>query len=88
MGLSFHDEASLAEAVSSLRFGGVDPNPIPGMGSISLDGSLRIEPYGPNEIPEMISIEERRDDDIGGSDDIEMVDIKSRQTAHASNEVL
>jgi hypothetical protein len=63
MGLSFHDEPSLAEAVSSLRFGGVDPNPIPGMGSISLDG-----------IPEMISMEERRDDDIGGSDGIEMVD--------------
>ena len=24
--------------------------------------------------PEMISIEERRDDDVGGSDDIQMVD--------------
>jgi hypothetical protein len=80
MGLSFHDEPSLAEAVGSLRFGGVDLNPIPEMGSISLDGSLpRIGPHDPDAIPdlEMITIgdsEERRDDDIGGSDDIQMVD--------------
>jgi hypothetical protein len=74
MGLSFHDEPSLVEAVSSLRFGGVDPNPIPGTGDISLDGSLRTGPHDPNAIPEMTSIEERRDDDISGSDDIQIVD--------------
>jgi hypothetical protein len=64
MGLSFHDKPSLVEAVSSLRFEAADPNPIPGAGSISLDGSLRTGPHDPNAIPEMISIEERRDDDI------------------------
>jgi hypothetical protein len=73
MGLSFHDEPSLVEAVSDLRFEAADRNPIPGTGSISLDGSLRTGPHDPNAIPEMISIEERRDDDIGGGDDIQMV---------------
>ena len=45
----------------------------PGTGSINLDGSLRTGPHDPNAIPEMISIEERRDDDIGGGDDIQIV---------------
>ena len=74
MGLSFHDEPSLVEAVGSLRFEAANPNPIPGMGSISLDGSLRTGPHDPNAIPDMISIEEGRDDDIGGSDSIQMID--------------
>ena len=74
MGLSFHDEPSLVEAVSSLRFEAADPNPIPGTGSISLDGSLRTGSHDPNAIPEMRSIEERWDDDIDGSDDIQMID--------------
>ena len=73
MGLSFHDEPSLVEAVGSLRFEAADPNPIPGTGNISLDGSLRTGPHDPNAIPEMISIEERREDDIGGGDDIQIV---------------
>ena len=72
MGLSFHDGPSLVEAVGSLRFGGADLNP--GAGSNSEDGSLHIGPHDPNAIPEMISIEERRDDDIGGGDDIQIVD--------------
>ena len=62
MGLSFHDEPSLVEAVGSLRFEATDL----GTGSIGLDRSLRTGPHDPNAIPEMISIEERRDDDIGG----------------------
>jgi hypothetical protein len=74
MGLSFHDEPSLVEAVGSLRFEAADPNAVPGTGSISLDGSLRTEPHDPNAIPEMTSIEERTDDDIGGGDDIQIVD--------------
>jgi hypothetical protein len=77
MRLSFHDEPSLVEAVESLRFAADDPNPIPRTGSISEDGSLRIKPQDSNAILEleMISIrEERRDDDIGGSDDIQVVD--------------
>ena len=74
MGLSFHDQPSLVEAVGSLRFEAADPNSIPGTGSISLDGSLHTGPHDPNSIPEMISIEERREDDIGGSDDIQMID--------------
>ena len=74
MGLSFHDEPSLVEAVGSLRFEAADPNPIPGTGDISLDGSLRNGPHDPNPIPEMTSIEKRRDYDIGGNDDIQIVD--------------
>ena len=73
MGLSFHDEPSLVEAVSSLKFEAADPNAMPGTGSISLDGSLCTGPHDPNAIPEMISIEEWRDDDIGGGDDIQIV---------------
>ena len=65
-GLSFHDEPSLVEAVGSLRFEAADLNPFPGTGSISLDGSLRTGPHGPNAMPEMINIEEKRDDDMGG----------------------
>ena len=74
MGLSFHDEPSLVEAVSDLKFEAADRNPIPGTGSISLHGSLRTGPHDPNAIPEMISIEERRGDDMGGDDDIQIVD--------------
>ena len=66
MGLSFHDEPSLVEAVSDLRFEAADPNAMPGTGSVSLDRSLRTGPHDPNAILEMTSIEERRDDDIGG----------------------
>ena len=47
---------------------------MPGTGSISLDGGLHTVPHDPNANQEMISIEERRDDDIGGSDDIQMID--------------
>jgi hypothetical protein len=53
LGLSFHDESSLAEAVDSLRFAADDPDPIARTGSIR---------------------EERRYDDIGRSDDIQVVD--------------
>ena len=74
MGLSFHDEPSLVEAVGSLKFEAPDPNAMPGTGSISLDGSLRTGPHDPNAILDMISIEERRGDDMGGGDDIQIVD--------------
>jgi hypothetical protein len=50
MGLSFHDEPSLEEAVGSLIFEAADPNAVPGTGSISLDGSLRAGPHDPNAI--------------------------------------
>jgi hypothetical protein len=85
MGLSFHDEPSLEEAVSGLRFEAADPNAVPETGSISLDGSLRAGPHDPNAIPEMTSVEERRDDDIGGDDDIQIVPIKSTDS---SDEIL
>ena len=75
MGLSFHDEPSLVEAIGSLKFEAADPNAMPGTGGISLDGSLRTGPPDLNAIPEMISIEERRKNDIGGGDDIQIVDI-------------
>ena len=74
MGLSFHDEPSLVEAVSDLRFDAADRNPIPGTESISLDRSLCTGPHDLNTILEMISIEERRDDDMGRIDDIQIVD--------------
>ena len=73
MRLSFHNKPSLVEAVSSLRFKDANPNPIFGTGSISLDRSLHTGPHNPNAIPEMISIEERRDDDIGEDDNIQIV---------------
>ena len=65
-------EPYLVEGVGSSRFVAADSNPVPGT-SISQDTILHIGPHDPNVIPEleMISIrEERRDDDIGGSDDI------------------
>jgi hypothetical protein len=64
MGRSFHDEPSLVEAVSSLIFEAADSNAMPGTGSISLDEILHIGPHD----------EERRDDDVGGGDDIQIVD--------------
>ena len=75
MRLSFHDQPSLVEAVSSLRFNAVDnPNPNLGTGSPSQDGSLRIELDDLNAGQEMVNInQEKGDDDIGGSDDIRMV---------------
>ena len=76
MGLSFHDDPSLVEAVGSLRFDVVDdPNPNLGTGRISQDGCLHIGLDDPNAGLEMVNIhQERRDDaDIGGSDEIQMV---------------
>jgi hypothetical protein len=76
MGLSFQVKLSLVESVSSLRFQAANPNAVPGTRSISLDRSLRAGPHHPNAIPEMTIIEERRDDDIGGDDNIRIVPIK------------
>ena len=58
MGLSFHDETSLGEAVSTLHFNALvdDPNPNLGMGSINRDGSLCIEHDDPKAGPEMVNI--------------------------------
>ena len=72
MGLSFDDEPSLVEAVGSLQFRAADPNPIPRMGStISQDGILSIGSQDVDAIPD---VEMKSDDDIGGSDDIQMID--------------
>ena len=73
MGLSFHDEPSLAESVSSLRFNAVDdPNPNPGTGSISQDGSLGIGLDDLNAGQEMVDISQERGHNavIGESDEI------------------
>lgn len=51
MRVFFHDESSLVEAASSLRFVPSDDNPIPGAGSINQDESLRVGPDDPNPIP-------------------------------------
>ena len=62
MGLSFHDDSSLVEAISSLRFNVVnDPNSNVGMGSISQDGNLGIGLDDPNTGQEMASISQERE---------------------------
>ena len=73
LGLSFHDKESLEEAVGSLQFAA---NPIPEAGSISQDRSSRIgDEDDLDPLPVMGNInQERRDDEIGGSDDIQIVD--------------
>ena len=73
LGLSFHDEESLVEAVGSLQFAA---NPIPEAGSIDQDRNSHIEHEDDlNPLPVMGNInQERRDDEIGGSDDIQIVD--------------
>jgi hypothetical protein len=85
MRLSFQDELSLVESVGSLRFEAANPNAVPGTRSISLDGSLRAGPHHPNAIPKITSIEERRDDNIGRDDNIQIVSIKSTDS---SDEIL
>jgi len=74
MGLSFHDQASLVEAVDSLQFAADHPNPIVGMGSLSEDGNLGIEPDDLNANLEMVDIRQERRDDDEGSDEMQMVD--------------
>ena len=75
MGLSFHDEPSLVDAVSDLQFGVIDnPDQISGMESMSQDGDMRIGLGDPNAGLEMVNIsQEGGDGDIGRSDDIQMV---------------
>ena len=72
MGLSFHDQESLAEAVGSLQFAVDNPNPVPGTGCISDDGHLRVRPIDPDPILVRVHISQERND-IGSSDDIEIV---------------
>ena len=69
LGLSFHDKESLVEAVSSLQFAA---DPIPEAGSIDQDSSSHIgHDDDLNPLPVIGNInQERRDDEIGGSDDI------------------
>jgi len=74
MGLSFYDEPSLVESVGSLQFAADHPNPIVGMGSLSEDGNLGIEPDNRNANLEMVNIGQERRDDDEGSDEIQMVD--------------
>ena len=73
LGLSFHDKESLEEAVGSLQFAA---NPIPEPGSINQHRSSHIgDDDNLNPLPIMGNIDqERRDDEIGGSDDIQIVD--------------
>ena len=73
LGLSFHDKESLVEAVDSLQFAA---NPIPEAGSIDQGRSSHIgDDDDLDPLPVMGNInQERRDDEIGGSDDIQIVD--------------
>ena len=72
MGLSFHDGTSLVEAVESLQFAADHPNPIVGMGSLSEDGDLGMEPDDLNANFEMVNISQERRDDDDGSDEIQI----------------
>ena len=74
MGLSFHDESSLVEAVSSLQFAADHPKSIVGMGSLSEDGNLGIEHDDLNASLEMVNISQERRESDDGSDEIQMVD--------------
>ena len=67
MGLSFHDESSLVETASALRFASDVPVSKTGF---SQDGGLPIGPDDSNLIPSIS--QKRRDDGFGGSDDIQM----------------
>ena len=73
LGLSFYDKESLEEAVGSLQFAA---NPIPEAGSIDQDRSSHIDDDDLNSLPVTgnINQERTRDDEIGGSDDIQIVD--------------
>jgi hypothetical protein len=74
MGLSFHDETSLVETVGSLQFAVDHSNPILGMGSLSEDENLGIEPDNLSANLEMGNISQERRDNDEGSDEIQMVD--------------
>ena len=77
LGLSFHDKESFDEAVgTSWHFAVDNPNPISEAGSIDQDRSPHIgQDDDLNPLPVMGNIDqERRDDEIGGSDDIQIVD--------------
>jgi hypothetical protein len=76
MGPSFQDELSLVESVGSLRFEAADPNAV-----LGTSGGLHAGPHHPNAIPEITSIEDRRDDNIGGDDNIQIVPIKSTDSS-------
>jgi len=73
LGLSFHDKESLVEAVGSLQFAA---NPIPEAEGIDQDRSSHIgHDNDLHPLPVMGNInQERRDDEIGRSDDIQIVD--------------
>lgn len=64
MGLSFHDETSFVEAVSSLQFNTAD-DPNPNLETESIDRDWNLWRNGNYQ---------QRGDDIGGSDIIQMVD--------------
>jgi hypothetical protein len=76
MGMSFHDEPLLVEAIGSLEFAAdhPNPNPIVGMRSLGEDRNLGIEPDDLNVNLEMVNISQERRDDDEGSDEIQVVD--------------
>ena len=75
LGLSFHDKESLDEAVGSLQFAA---NPISGsIESIDQDRSSHIG-HDDDLNPLPVMGQERRDDEMGGSDDIQTVTVDSR----------
>jgi hypothetical protein len=74
MGLSFHDEPSLVEAIGSLQFAADHPNSIGKMGSLSEDWNFDIEPDDLDASVEMVNINQERRDNDNGSDEIQVVD--------------
>ena len=63
MGLSFHDETSFVGTVGSLQFA----NPMQRTGNLD-------EPDDLDSVLQMVNISQERRDDIGRSDDIQIVD--------------
>ena len=73
--------------VGSLQFASHNPNPIPGTGSIEgHNGSLRIGDDNPNPLSDMH--QERRGDEIGGRDDIQILERNRRTVSYSSDEIL
>ena len=75
LGLSFHDKETLEEAIGSLQFA-ANPISISEAGGIDEDRSSHIgDDDDLDPLPVMGNIsQERRDDEIGGSDDIRIVE--------------
>ena len=86
LGLSFHDDESLVEAIGSLQFATDNPNLIQRTGSMDQNDSLQIGDDHLNPLSDMD--QERRDEEICGSGDIEIVERNRKTVSYSSDELL